>query len=145
MKPYSHDLRSRIVAAHSAAEGSVRQLARRFAVSPFFVQQLLTRLRTTGTIEPKTHIHRGPIGKRTAQTLEHIRQLATDDNDATLAELCERLAERYGVTLSAPSMCRALKQLNLPRKKDSARHRAGQRSQSPSPPTVSSQRSGDSG
>lgn len=121
MKPYSQDLRVRIVNAHTAGEGSVRQLARRFCVSPFFVQHLLTRLRTTGSIEPKPHHHRGPVGKRTPQTLEYIRQLVIEDNDATLAELCERLAERSGVQMSVPSMFRALKQLHLPRKKDSTR------------------------
>jgi transposase len=126
MQPYSKDLRSRIVAAHAAGEGSVRELARRFAVSPFFVQKLLTKFRATGSLAPKPYIRYGPVGKRTPEALEYIRQLVIEYNDATLAELCERLAQRHDVQLSVPSMCRALKQLDLPRKKDFTRHRAGQ-------------------
>lgn len=85
------------------------------------MQQLLTKFRTTGTLQPKQYERRGPVGKRTPQTLEHIRQLAQEDNDATLAELCERLADRHSTEMSVPSMCRALQQIDMPRKKDSPR------------------------
>lgn len=37
--------------------------------------------------------------------------------DATLAELQTALTEQAGVTASLPTLCRALQELNLPRKK----------------------------
>jgi transposase len=126
MQPYSQDLRLRIVKARTAGEGSVRTPARRFAVSPFFVQQLLTKFRTTGSIQPKRHERRGPVGKRTPQALEHTRLPVQEDTDATLAEPCERLAERHGMALCVPSMCRALRQIDMPRKKGPARQRTRQ-------------------
>lgn len=41
MRPYSCDLRQKIVSLYNQGEGSIRQLAHRFAVSPDFVQRLL--------------------------------------------------------------------------------------------------------
>jgi len=42
MEPYGLDLRTRIVEAHENGEGSVRELAERFAVAPNTVQNYLT-------------------------------------------------------------------------------------------------------
>ena len=52
MKSYSLDLRQRIVDAYRAGEGSIRQLAKRFKVSPDCVRRLLKRVRETGSIHP---------------------------------------------------------------------------------------------
>ena len=40
MKPYSLDLRQKIVVAYENKEGSIRQLAKRFKVSPDCVRRL---------------------------------------------------------------------------------------------------------
>jgi transposase len=53
MKPYSIDLRQKIVDAYSNQEGSYRELAQRFSVSFSFVKRLLKRYKDTGKIEPK--------------------------------------------------------------------------------------------
>ena len=55
MKPSSQDLRLRIVQAYGHREGSMRQLATRFAVSLSVVCDLITRHRATGNIAPKPH------------------------------------------------------------------------------------------
>jgi transposase len=47
--------------------------------------------------------------------------LVAEQNDATLAQYCARLAERTGVRVSEAAVCRALIRLGLSRKKDSAR------------------------
>ena len=55
MKAYSLDLRQKIVDAYNQREGSQRQLAKRFRVSLTFIENLLKRYRTDGTIEPRAH------------------------------------------------------------------------------------------
>jgi transposase len=55
MKPYSCDLRHKVIKAHNNQEGSQRQLAKRFSVSLSFVQDLLRRYRNSGTVEAKPH------------------------------------------------------------------------------------------
>ena len=54
MKPYSLDLRQKVVEAYSNKEGSFRRLAKRFKVSLSFIQRLIKRYREEGTIAPKT-------------------------------------------------------------------------------------------
>ena len=55
MKPYSLDLRRRVLGAWQRGEGSQRQLASRFAVHLTFVRNLLRLYRQTGSIEPRPH------------------------------------------------------------------------------------------
>ena len=52
MKAYSVDLRQKVVDAYEQQEGSQRELAKRFKVSPNFVRLLLKRHQTEGTVEP---------------------------------------------------------------------------------------------
>jgi len=54
-KPYSIDLREKIVAAYENKEGSIQKLAKRFKVSKNFVADLLKRVKQTGQIAPKPH------------------------------------------------------------------------------------------
>jgi transposase len=51
MRPYSNDLRLRVVQAYENHEGSMRQLAARFRLSLSGVRDLLTRYRTTGSAD----------------------------------------------------------------------------------------------
>jgi transposase len=53
MRPYSRDLRLRVVQAYENREGSMRQLAVRFRLSLSCVRDLLTRYRATGGVAPK--------------------------------------------------------------------------------------------
>ncbi|MGL5794914.1 MAG: helix-turn-helix domain-containing protein, partial [Waterburya sp.] len=55
MKPYSLDLRQKIVESYNNHEGSIRQVTKRFKVSPDCVTRLLKRYNTEGTIEPKPY------------------------------------------------------------------------------------------
>ena len=55
MKAYSTDLREKVMNAYNNREGSQRELAQRFSVSLSFVQSLLRRYRSSGTIEPKPY------------------------------------------------------------------------------------------
>ncbi|HEY9768472.1 MAG TPA: hypothetical protein V6C71_08155 [Coleofasciculaceae cyanobacterium] len=53
MKPYSIDLREKIVSAVEKGDSSVRKVAQRFGVSKNCVQRLITQKRTQGHILPR--------------------------------------------------------------------------------------------
>ncbi|MEO1211371.1 MAG: transposase [Cyanobacteria bacterium J06638_20] len=116
MGAYSLDLRRKIVDLYERGEGSIRQLATRFAVSPDCVRRLLKQHRETGSLAPKPHAG-GP--KPTLQAEHHVvlRALVAADNDATLADLAPRLAEQTSVQVSPSTISRPLKALNITRKK----------------------------
>ncbi|MEB3291976.1 MAG: transposase [Synechococcales bacterium] len=118
MKPYSNDLRQKIVDLHKQGEGSIRQLARRFAVSPDCVRRLLKQERQTGSLAPKAYVG-GP--KPTLQKEHHqvLLQLLEADNDATLQQLATRLQEQTQLRVSASTVSRTLKKLGISRKKKS--------------------------
>jgi transposase len=112
MKPYSKDLRTRIINAIDQHEGSVRQVARRFQVSTSFIVRLLQRRRETGAIEPKPH-GGGRLPALDPDELEQLRELVNQQPDATLEELRQRL----NVDCSLTAICRALQKLGITRKK----------------------------
>jgi len=64
MKPYSEDLRTRIIDVIDQHKGSLRQTARRFRVSLSFIERLLRRRRQTGSLRPKPHGGGPPSGSR---------------------------------------------------------------------------------
>jgi transposase len=49
---------------------------------------------------------------------ERLRQLAGDNDDATLAELCQLVEKKLKKSISSSAMCRLLQGLGLPRKKN---------------------------
>ncbi len=112
MRPYSVDLRQRVVAACDAGDATREQVAARFSVSVSWIRDLLRRRRETGSIAPRP---RG--GGRTAAFDEaaatRLREAVRADPDATLAEL----AEAAGVACAPSAVHRALTRLDSTRKK----------------------------
>jgi transposase len=123
MRPYSKDLRIRVVHAYENHEGSMRQLAARFRLSLSCVRDLLTRYRTTGDVAPKPH-GGGYPAKLNTQGFEALQTLVHATPDATLQELGTQLSMIQQVTVSPATISRALVKLNLPRQKNLSRHRA---------------------
>jgi putative transposase len=118
-RPYSIDLRERVLQAHEAGEGSQRVLAERFSVSVGTVCGWLGLVRREGRRIPRAHRRgRRALGGADPQVLVG---LVAEQNDATLAQYRARLAERTGVRVSEAAVCRALTRLGLSRKKDPAR------------------------
>jgi transposase len=116
MRPYSNDLRERIVAAVDRGEHSLRQLAGLFAVSLSCIVRLLQRRRASGSVAPKPH-GGGTPPKIDAPALERLRELLRDQPDATLAELRDRL----GIPCSIMAIDRALRRAGITRKKKTLR------------------------
>jgi transposase len=115
MRPYSTDFRRKVVQAYERGEGSQREVARLFGVSLSFVHALLRRYRHTGSVAPKPHGGGNP-GK-IGPYLGVVEQLHQQHPDASLAERCEHLAGIVPVHVGRTTMHRALKQLELTRKK----------------------------
>jgi transposase len=116
MSAYSQDLRQRIVDAALAGEGSVRELADRFRVSPNTVQNYITLWRETGNVAPRPR-RNGPVPRIPDEQLERVRSLISRQNDRTLAEYTELWTKRYRVAVSKSAFARALQRARVTRKK----------------------------
>ena len=116
--PYSMDLRQRVIEAYKANAGSRRQLAARFQVSLSFVQRLIGLYQNTGQFAPLPHAG-GVNAKIPVGELSTVRQLVEQQPDALLEELCERWACQSGMSVSVPTMHRAVQRLKLTTKKNS--------------------------
>ena len=115
-RPYSADLRERVLLACEREEGTRAAIARRFRVCEATVYNWLQQARSAGRRAAKRHAG-GSAPRLDAAGLAVLRALVGEQNDATLAEYAEGLAERTGVRVSAPVLCRTLRRLGLRRKK----------------------------
>ncbi len=120
-RPYSLDLRERVVTAVAAGE-SCRQVARTFKVSVASVVKWSQRLRTSGSAAAK------PMGRRQARSLAPQRKWLLArlkaSADLTLRALVAELGER-GVVTSYGSVWRIVHDAGLSFKKNAVRRRAG--------------------
>jgi transposase len=100
-KPYSDDLRRRILQAYAQGEGTQAQLAQRFRVSLGYVEKIRGQQRRTGQMERVPH-HPGRKPKFTEPIREQLRGWLRQQADSTLAELQERLAAEKHLRVSVP-------------------------------------------
>ena len=112
MRPYSIDLRERIVAAIDRGEHSLRQIAQLFSVSLSFLVRLLQRRRATGSLQPKPH-GGGPAPKLDTAAVRRLLALVRKQPDATLTELRDRL----GIPCHIATIARVLRRHRITRKK----------------------------
>lgn len=112
MKPYSMDLRERVVAACDARQGTRVQIAKRFGVSTSWIRGLLQRRRETGSIAPLPQ-NAGRKPKLNDRQMERLRRLVERRPDATLREMKEGLK----VQMTDRALLRALGVLGLTLKK----------------------------
>ena len=109
-RPYSTDLRERVLLAHEGGEGGATALARRFRIGLSTVYRWLAELRGEGRRAARPMGHgRAPLGGAG----DALRALAAEQNDATLAEHAERFAARTGQRRSPSAICRALRRLGV--------------------------------
>src|SRR3954467_5356257 len=121
-RPYSTDLRERVLRAYATGEGSQAVIARRFEIPESAVGSWLRQLHQEGRREPKSH------GRGFRSILDEdegalLRSLVKDKNDGTLKEYAHAFLDKTGEEISESSICRALKRHGLVIKKG----RAGER------------------
>ncbi len=116
MKPYSDDLRLRIIETIQENELTQPEIAGRFSVSLPFVEKLWHRFRTTGSYRAKPHA--GGVKRFLKDAEELIREIVGIQPDIILADLCERVSKETGKPLvTTATMCVELQKLKLPLKK----------------------------
>lgn len=113
MRPYSEDLRWRVVRA--VLIGTPRdEVAARFVVSVPTITRWLRLKRETGGLAPKPAP--GPVALKTDALVAALPERLADRSDATLEEQCAWWREAAGVEVSTATMSRALVRLGWTRK-----------------------------
>jgi transposase len=118
MKPYSKDLRLRVLAA--VDRGMPRaEAARIFGVSAPTIRRYLRLRWETADVEPKPVP--GPPARKGRMLQERLPAQAKANPDLTLQEHCEFFEETEGVRVCTATMSRAFERLGLPLKKSPSR------------------------
>lgn len=114
MRPYSVDLRRRIIDALEAGESTIG-VARRFAVSDSSVRRYRRQVRERGTLEPRTPP--GPVPRIGPEDYDALLAQVQAQPDATLREHCRSWHARTGLWVSLQTMSRKLRELGWTVKK----------------------------
>jgi transposase len=116
-KAYSDDLRRKLLEAHDRAEGSLRELAKRFGVSVPWAWKISRQRKRTGQMERVEQRH-GPRSRMTAEVQARLRGLVRQQPDATLRELQQRLGASEHIPVSFQHLWRVLQKMGLRLKKN---------------------------
>src|ERR1700723_3677593 len=109
-KPYSQDLRDRVIDAVERGEMSRRAAARRYAIS-----ESVERVERDGSREPVGH-----GGHRASKLMPHrdfLQAARTEKTDVTLQALCDRLSAERGVKADTSMMSRFFRKIGVTFKK----------------------------
>ena len=121
-KPYSEDLRVRLIAGVEQEGLSRREAGRRFRVSASCAVRWLAEHSQSGRTRAR------PMGGDRRSVLKAERDwlaaLVAQDNDLTLESISARLLAERGVKADAPMLSRFLKAAGISFKKNRARRRA---------------------
>jgi transposase len=116
MKPYSNDLREKIIRAIQENDATQEEIAYRFSVSLSFVEKLWQRFRASGSFAALPHSGGRMRLLKSAESV--IRSVVAAQPDITLLELSEQVAgQTNSPPVSVAVMCLELERLRLPRKK----------------------------
>ena len=116
MQAYSADLRERVVAAYATGQCTISQVASRFAVSGSFVDKLLRRQRTSGSVGALPR-RGGPAPRLQEVDRQRLAACVSAQPDATLAELRQQLLAAGSPAVGQTLLWQTLQQLDLRRKK----------------------------
>lgn len=114
---YSDDLRRKLLEAHQRGEGSLAQLAKRFAVSPGWARKISAQHSRSGKMERPRGRRPGPASKITAELQQQLQTWIAQQSDLTLAELQLRLYQQHQVEIGLSSLWTVLKRIGLRLKK----------------------------
>ncbi|TGE14138.1 IS630 transposase-related protein [Hymenobacter elongatus] len=116
MQAYSDDLRQRVAAAYATGQFTIGQVASRFAVSTSFVEKLLKRQRTSGSLAALPH-RGGPPARLQEVDRHRLAACVAAQPDATLAELGRQLVAAGSPAVGQTVLWQTLQALDLRRKK----------------------------
>ena len=85
-KPYSQDLRERVITVYQAGESTMREVVARFSVSCTWVDELVQRQKKTGSFAAKPY-GGGAKAKLTSKHYPVLEEIINAQNDLTLAEI----------------------------------------------------------
>ncbi len=117
MRAYSLDLRQKVVAAVERGDSTIEEVAASFGVGLTIDKKKLRQHRETGDLRPRPH-GGGQTRRLSDKQLKLLRQEVTRNPDKTAAALRDHLEERASVSVSRPTVTRALSELGLSRKKN---------------------------
>ena len=113
-RAYSDDLRRKLLEAHAAGKGTLRELAERFGVSVPWAWKVSAAHKRSGAMERAPQLRHGlPSRVDRAQ----VRALLKAKPDLVLRELREELERTTGVAISQTQMWRVVRELGLRLKK----------------------------
>jgi transposase len=115
-RPYSDDLRARVLAACEAREGTFLEIAERFRIAEATLHNWRRAQKDEQRITAKAHAG-GPAAKLDADDHAWLRTQVEAHNDLTLEEYALRLRQERGKEVSISTLSRVLIGLKLPRKK----------------------------
>jgi transposase len=108
MKPYSKDLRLRVLAAVDAGKPG-EEVAETFSVSVPTIKRWLKRRRETGDVEPEAIP--GRPARKGPMLNEWLPEHLEANDDLTLEEHREAFEERFGEEVSTSTIGRAISEL----------------------------------
>lgn len=117
-KPYSDDLRKRVI-EHYELYGSATLTSQTFHVSRSIIYDWKKIKDATGDIKPKGHYQQGHSHK--IENMDKFKEMVEQNSGLTL----QALVKKSGIAMSIMTCSRALKKLNITRKKNLWIQRAG--------------------
>ena len=112
-RPYSDDLRRKLLEAHDQGQASLSELAARFGVSRGWAWKISAARKRSGQVERQPY----RPGPRSRLNSEVLARLLTEHPDWTLGQLQAGLKKQTGVGFSAPYLWLRLKGMNFRLKK----------------------------
>src|SRR5829696_1183810 len=106
MKPYSKDLRLRVLSAVDSGKPREEEVARTFSVSMPTIKRWLKRRRESGDVEPEPIPGRPP--RKGAMLKEWLPNHLQANDDLTLEEHRQAFEEEFGEELSTSTIGRAI-------------------------------------
>ena len=115
-RAYSNDLRRKLLEAYDRGEGSLRELAVRFAVSHGYTKKIRKQQLRSGQMERVPQRY-GEHRRATAEFQGRLRQMIRQQPDLTLAEMQQKLYEANREQWSVSGLWRVIARMGLRLKK----------------------------